>query len=486
MADNAAAIAALGTGSVADVSSTATANANAITALQSDVAAASTARASLSSSITANTSAIATNSTGIDNLTDYVNSLNTARSNEITALENGAVADNTAAITALTNGAPAVLNTLNELAAAIGDDANFSTTITNQISSVQSSVTALTNGAVATNTANISSNASAISTNASAISSNATAISSNDSDISSLQTGLANEVSARTSLAGTVSTNSSDIDSLQSGASTASSERTSLQNSINSLNTSVSTLQSDLNSESSTRLAAVADKMDIAGGTFSGPVQFAAGITARGNSSNAGEITLNCEYNSHGIKLRGPAHSHNASYTLTLPGDTGSSGQFLMTNGSGVTSWGSAITSLAGYDTSAQVDAKINALINGAPGALDTLNELAAALGDDSNFASTMTTALAAKANTSSLASVATSGSYNDLVNKPTIPTPGNGYIVINQNGSQKGAFSVNQVGNTTIELTDVDTNTTYSAGSGLSLSGTTFSINISNLSTLP
>ena len=459
VATNAAAIAALGTGSVADVTSTATANANAITALQSDVAAATTARAGLSSSISTNTSAIAANSTGIDNLTDYVNSLNTARSNDISALANGAVADNTAAITALTNGAPAVLNTLNELAAAIGDDANFSTTITNQISSVQSSVTALTNGAVATNTANISSNASAISTNATAISNNASAISSNDSDISSLQTGLANEVSARTSLAGTVSTNSSDIDSLQSGASTASSERTSLQNSINSLNTSVSTLQSDLNSESSTRLAAVADKMDIAGGTFTGPVEFAAGITARGNSSTAGEITLNCEFNSHGIKLRGPSHSNNASYTLTLPGNTGSSGQFLMTNGSGVTSWGSAITSLAGYDTSAQVDAKINALINGAPGALNTLNELAAALGDDSNFASTMTTALAAKANTSSLATVATTGSYNSLSNRPTIPTVYNASITLRsygQNSNASSTFELNQSSSETITLPQI------------------------------
>lgn len=33
-------------------------------------------------------------------------------------------------------------------------------------------------------------------------------------------------------------------------------------------------------------------------------------------------------------------------------------------------------------------------LLNGAPGALDTLDELAAALGDDANFASTVTTAL--------------------------------------------------------------------------------------------
>lgn len=39
----------------------------------------------------------------------------------------------------------------------------------------------------------------------------------------------------------------------------------------------------------------------------------------------------------------------------------------------------------------------IAALINSAPGALDTLKELADALGDDANFASTMTTALAGK-----------------------------------------------------------------------------------------
>jgi microcystin-dependent protein len=51
--------------------------------------------------------------------------------------------------------------------------------------------------------------------------------------------------------------------------------------------------------------------------------------------------------------------------------------------------------------TSAGVKAAINAVVDAAPGALDTLNELAAALGDDPNFATTMTTALAGKANSS-------------------------------------------------------------------------------------
>lgn len=44
------------------------------------------------------------------------------------------------------------------------------------------------------------------------------------------------------------------------------------------------------------------------------------------------------------------------------------------------------------------VDSAISGLVDAAPAALDTLNELAAALGDDANFAGTVTTALAAKA----------------------------------------------------------------------------------------
>ncbi|MDI3665168.1 hypothetical protein QK344_29640 [Pseudomonas aeruginosa] len=48
--------------------------------------------------------------------------------------------------------------------------------------------------------------------------------------------------------------------------------------------------------------------------------------------------------------------------------------------------------------TPAQIDARIQALIGAAPAALDTFNELAAALGNDPNFATSMATALAAKA----------------------------------------------------------------------------------------
>ena len=46
----------------------------------------------------------------------------------------------------------------------------------------------------------------------------------------------------------------------------------------------------------------------------------------------------------------------------------------------------------------AQISGAVNALINGSPGALDTLNELATAMGNDANFAATVTNALAQKA----------------------------------------------------------------------------------------
>lgn len=58
----------------------------------------------------------------------------------------------------------------------------------------------------------------------------------------------------------------------------------------------------------------------------------------------------------------------------------------------------SAATNTTQIATTAFVRTEISNLIDSAPGALDTLNELAAALGDDADFAGTVTTNLAAKA----------------------------------------------------------------------------------------
>ena len=56
-------------------------------------------------------------------------------------------------------------------------------------------------------------------------------------------------------------------------------------------------------------------------------------------SGTKGIASLSCEANSHGIILKGPAHSAGANYTLTFPDDDGSADQVLKTDGSGNLSW---------------------------------------------------------------------------------------------------------------------------------------------------
>jgi len=71
-------------------------------------------------------------------------------------------------------------------------------------------------------------------------------------------------------------------------------------------------------------------------------------VEIRGNtansSANVGTIQLNCQNNSHGVKIESPPHSANANYTLTLPTSAGSNGQALKTNGSGVLSFGNVVS----------------------------------------------------------------------------------------------------------------------------------------------
>tara|TARA_B100000674_G_scaffold297600_1_gene246778 strand:- start:54 stop:662 length:609 start_codon:yes stop_codon:yes gene_type:complete len=63
-------------------------------------------------------------------------------------------------------------------------------------------------------------------------------------------------------------------------------------------------------------------------------------VVIKGNSTRgSGAIQLNCEFNSHGIKLKSPPHSANASYTLTFPTTAGTNGYALTTNGSGTLAW---------------------------------------------------------------------------------------------------------------------------------------------------
>lgn len=87
-------------------------------------------------------------------------------------------------------------------------------------------------------------------------------------------------------------------------------------------------------------VTALGTKMPSAGGTFTGDVSFDGEAIVRGDTTNgSGKITLNCENNSHGVKIKGPAHSAAANYTLTLPVDAGLDGYALTTDGLGALRW---------------------------------------------------------------------------------------------------------------------------------------------------
>jgi hypothetical protein len=98
----------------------------------------------------------------------------------------------------------------------------------------------------------------------------------------------------------------------------------------------------------------------------------------------------------------------------------------------------------------AYVAAQIAAVIGGAPGALDTLNELAAALGDDADFAATITAALADKAAIAD-AVMKTLFDANTILaantdNTPTARTVGEGELVGRATGGNIGALTASQV----------------------------------------
>ena len=63
------------------------------------------------------------------------------------------------------------------------------------------------------------------------------------------------------------------------------------------------------------------------------------GVLEVKGDTNDGAIQLNCNQNSHGVKIQSPPHSAGATYTLVLPTDTGTNGQALTTDGAGTLSF---------------------------------------------------------------------------------------------------------------------------------------------------
>lgn len=75
-------------------------------------------------------------------------------------------------------------------------------------------------------------------------------------------------------------------------------------------------------------------------------------------------------------------------------------------------------------------------------------------LTNDSSFATTGEVTSAVDGLAATLATVATTGSYNDLANKPTIPTVNNATLTIQKNGTTVNTFTANASSNVTANIT--------------------------------
>ena len=222
-----------------------------------------------------------------------------------------------AAVAALVDSAPGTLDTLNELAAAINDDANAFTTLQTAINAVQADVDqneSDADAAIAAVQADVDQNESDADAAIAAVQAD---VDQNEADadaaIAAVQADVdANETAANAAIAAV----QADVDQNEADADAA-----------------IAAVQADVDQNEADADAAIALKADIASPTFTGT----------------------------------PAAPTAAAGTNT--------------------------TQLA---TTAFVSTAVANVIDSAPGALDTLNELAAALGDDANFSTTITNSIAA------------------------------------------------------------------------------------------
>ena len=132
-------------------------------------------------------------------------------------------------------------------------------------------------------------------------------------------------------------------------------------------------------------------------------------------------------------------------------------------------------SNLTGYATETYVDTAVSNLVNSAPATLDTLNELAAALGDDENFATTVSTQLGTKVDTADVLTDAEAvriwNTYFEVPMTVTITQSTGQTISVTVNGVAHTETFTAPFGSTYTATVTPDTG--YTAGTISSASGT-------------
>ena len=302
----------------------------------------------------------------------------------------------------LINGAPGTMDTLNELANALGDDANFASTMTTALSS-KASITYV-DSEVATVAASAAANATAIATANTNISNNATAIATANTNISSNVTAIANETSNRIAeVASAVSSASADA-TAKANAAQAAAEATA-EAYTDARETAITTAYT---AAISSGVASAAPAGGYAGETYVDAEVASAVATAASDATskaNAAQAAAEATAASDATAKANAAQSAAISAAAT-----------------------DATTKANAAQSAAQsyADSAVSGLVNGASAAFDTLKEIQDAMATDAEL------------------SAAISGL-----------TIGNGTVTMSAgNGlSGGGAFSMNQTNSETVSF---------------------------------
>jgi hypothetical protein len=137
--------------------------------------------------------------------------------------------------------------------------------------------------------------------------------------------------------------------------------------------------------------------------------------------SNAGNV---------GIGTTSPSTKLDVNGVITATGGNS-------TNWNTAYSWGDHSTQ--SYATQTYVNTQVSNLVDSAPGTLDTLNELAAALGDDPNFATTVTNSIATKLPYA----VYSTGTDLDTISRTSFGAISTGNTSANRNQNYSSVYSL-------------------------------------------
>ena len=276
-------------------------------------------------------------------------------------------------VSSVLDGAPALLDTLNELAAALGDDENFAATITNSLADKldisTASSTYLTQANAASSYDAIGS-ASAAQTSAEAYADGLATNYDPAGSASAVSGDLSDHELSTTSVHGI--TNTADL----------------------ATKSYVDTAESDAVTSANSYSDSLATNYDAAGSA----------ATAQSNANTYTDTEIST-HNSDTTNVHGIADTSllaTTSYVDTAA-DSAESAANSYSDGLAVNYDPAGSAATAESNSNSYTDTAVSNLVDSSPEALNTLNELAAALGDDANFATTVASQIGAKADTTTL-----------------------------------------------------------------------------------